>query len=129
MQKEDWSRMDKEMLPIVKKACMELYAGENGKPGKVSAGAVSRILGLPDKRLGHLPKCQDEIKRHEEPQEIFWARKIAWNYRKLVSEGQTVSYNKLCRPLNLRKANFISALPFLPLFCGEMEEERIKGLI
>ncbi len=128
MHRKDWKKMDEELLPLVEKACKELYAGADGEPGKVSAGAISRILNLQGKRLDYLPKCRSRIKEYEEPQEVFWARKIVWHYRKLVAEGQIISYNKLCRPLNLRRVNFISALPFLYLFCGEEEEGKIKGL-
>lgn len=129
MLKEDWDQMDADMLPRVGAVCKKLYLGEDGKPGKVSVTAVSRILNLPGKRMAYLPKCRSEIRKYEEPQEVFWARKIVWNYRKLVSEGQIISYNKLCRPLNLRKKNFISALPFLYAFCCEEEEAAIRALV
>lgn len=129
MHKEDWNKMDKEMLPMVKDACKNLYISKDGVPGKVSVATIERILKIPGKRIAYLPKCRKEIQKYEEPQEVFWARKIVWNYRKLVSENQIISYNKLCRPLNLRRANFISSFPFLSLFCEEKEEKRIKGLI
>lgn len=129
MHKEDWNKMDKEMLPMVKDACKNLYISKDGVPGKVSVATIERILKIPCKRIAYLPKCKREIQKYEEPQEIFWARKIVWNYRKLVSENQIISYNKLCRPLNLRRANFTASFPFLSLFCGEEEEKKIKGLI
>lgn len=129
MQRADWERMDEEMLPMVKDACKNLYIGKGGVPGKVSITTIERLLNIPGKRIAYLPKCKKEIQKYEETQEIFWARKIVWNYRKLVSEGQIVNYNRLCRPLNLRRANFIASFPFLSLFCEEEEEKRIKGLI
>ena len=68
---------------------------------------------MPGKRLDYLPKCKKEVKKYEETQEVYWARKVVWQYRKLVEEGENISYNKLCRPLNLRKDNFVSALDYL----------------
>ncbi|MCM1232869.1 MAG: hypothetical protein NC489_22315 [Ruminococcus flavefaciens] len=128
MHKEDWSKMDKDMLPLVKNACKRLYINKDGMPGKVCTNAVCRALDFPEKRMEYLPKCRNAIKKYEESQQVFWARKIVWHYRKLVAEGQIISYNRLCRPLNLRRVNFISTLPFLYLFCGEEEERKIKGL-
>ena len=129
MTKENWDKMDTEMVPKIRELCKNLYFNEDGKPGKVSVGAVCRILNLPDKRMNYLPKCRSEIKKYEEQQEVFWARKLAWHYRKLMSENQSISYNRLCRPLSLRKENFMSALVFLPLFCSVEETACIKNLV
>ncbi|RKI42398.1 hypothetical protein D7V86_06190 [bacterium D16-51] len=127
--REDWGKMDAEMLPKVGELCKNLYFNEDGKPGKVSVGAVCRILDFPNKRINYLPRCRSEIRKYGESQEVFWARKIVWSYRKLVSEGQGISYNRLCRPLNLRKENFISALGFLSLFCSEEEAACIREVL
>lgn len=86
--KEDWDKMDAEMLPKVKEICKKVYGNKGGKPGKVTVGTITRIMGFPGKRMDYLPKCRSEIKKYEESQEIFWTRKIVWNYRKLVSEGR-----------------------------------------
>lgn len=129
MHKENWNKMDKEMLPQVKEICKKVYFNEGGKPKKVSVGTISRIMGLPGKRMDYLPECRNEIRKYEESQEMFWAREIVWHYRKLVLEGQMITYNRLCRPLNLRKKNFIAALPFLLNFCCGEEETVIKALV
>ena len=127
--KEDWAGMDEEMLPAVREICQNLYYGENDIPRKVTVGTLERLLHMPDKRLQHLPKCRDEVRKYEEPQEMCWARKIVWQYRRLEADGANTSCNKLCRPLNLRKENFIAALPFLGNFCGEEEGRRIRNLV
>ena len=129
MHNEDWTEMDERMLPVVKETCQKMYHGEKGTPQRVTAGAVERVLHMPSKRLRYLPKCRKEIQKYEEPQEIFWARKIVWQYRRLEADRVNISCNKLCRPLNLRKENFISALDYLERFCGEEEGRRIRGLV
>lgn len=128
MQRADWTKMDEEMMTRVEAVCRNLYSGEEGEPGKVSAGAVCRILGFPGKRMDYLPKCRGIIQNYAESQEVFWARKIVWMYRKLTAEGQMISYSRICKPLNLRRENFTASLPFLARFCREGEEEGIKGL-
>lgn len=129
MMKEDWSKMDEEMLPVVRTTCQKLYRGEDGIPQRVTAGAVERVLHLPLKRLQYLSKCKEEVEKYAEPQKMFWARKIVWQYRKLEAEGAEISYNKLCRPLNLRKENFVSAFDFLERYCGKEEGRRIRELV
>lgn len=126
--KEDWSKMDEETLPIVKEICKKLYNGKYGKPKKVTVGTVERMLNMPNKRFAYLPKCREEVKAYEESQEEFWARKIVWQYRKLLSEGEAVTFRNLTRPLNLRRENFLSAFSFLYLFCKKNEEKKIREL-
>lgn len=128
MQKEDWNSMDKEMLPKVKDACKNLYISENGVPGKVTVATIERILEMPGKRMDYLPECRNEIRKYEETQEAFWARKIVWNYRKLTSEGQAISYTRLCRPLHLKRENVIASLPFLSFFCEKEERKKIEEI-
>lgn len=123
--KEDWSRMDEDTLPLIKETCQKLYDGKYGDPKRVTVGTVERVLNMPNKRLSYLPKCQNEIKKYEESQQQFWARKIVWQYRKLLSDGKDITYRSLTRPLNLRRENFISSLPYLSLFSEQEEENRI----
>lgn len=123
--KEDWTKMDAETFPAVKEICKKLYNGEYGEPKKVTVGTVERLLNMPNKRFDYLPKCREEVKAYEESQEEFWARKIVWKYRKLLSEGKEITYSRLAKPLNLRRKNFISSLPYLSLFCSKEEENRI----
>ncbi len=125
--KEDWSKMDEDTLPLVKDTCQKLYNGGYGEPKRVTIGTVQRLLNWPSKRLDYLPKCRNEVKRYEESQEEFWARKIVWQYRKLLSEGEDITYRSLTRPLNLRRENFISSLPFLFHYCEKEEKNHIKA--
>lgn len=125
--KEDWNKMDEDTLPVVKKTCQKLYNGEYGEPKRVTIGTVQRLLNWPSNRLNYLPKCRNEVQKYEESQAEFWARKIVWQYRKVLSEGEEVTYRSLTRPLNLRRENFISSLPFLFLYCEKEEEKHIKA--
>lgn len=126
--KEDWAKIDAETFPTVKEICKKLYNGEYGEPKKVTVGTVERMLNMPNKRFEYLPKCREEVKAYEESQEEFWARKIVWRYRKLLSEGEEVTYSSLAKALNLRRENFISAFSFLFMFCEKNEEKRIREL-
>lgn len=125
--KEDWDRLDKEIYPRVREACRTIYNGE--PPKKVTRNAVERMMGMPTGRIRYLRQCANEVKRYEETQETYWARKIVWQYRKLKSDKVNINYNRLCRPINLRKQNFLSSFPFLHLFCKEEEEMEIRGLL
>lgn len=125
--KEDWDRLDKEIYPRVREACQTIYNGE--PPKKVTRNAVERMIGMPTGRIRYLCQCANEVRKYEEPQEIYWARKVVWQYRKLKSDNENINYNRLCRPINLRKQNFLSSFPFLHLFCKEEEEMEIRGLL
>lgn len=127
--KADWSKLDEETLPIVKEICLKLYNGEDGIPKRITAARIERMLNMPGKRLDYLPECKKEVRKYEEPQEMYWARKAVWQYRKLKSEKANISYNRLCRPINLRKQNFLSSFPFLCMFCKEEEEMEIGGVL
>lgn len=125
--KEDWDRLDNEIYPRVREACRTIYNGE--PPNKVTQNAVERMMGMPTGRIRYLRQCANEVKRYEETQETYWARKIVWQYRKLKSDKVNINYNRLCRPINLRKQNLLSSFPFLHLFCKEEEEMEIRGLL
>ena len=127
--KADWSKLDEETLPIVKEICLKLYNGEDGIPKRIMAARIERMLNMPGKRLDYLPECKKEVRKYEESQEVYWARKVVWQYRKLKSDKVNINYNRLCRPINLRKQNFLSSFPFLRMFCKEEEEMEIRGLL
>lgn len=126
MKRENWTEIDNGYFPAVKEICKKLYNGDGNAPQKVTIGTVERLLNMPKKRLDYLPQCRNEVKRYEESQEEYWARKIVWKYRKLLSEGEEVTYRSITRPLNLRRENFISSLPFLFHYCEKEEENHIK---
>lgn len=128
MTKENWAKVDEDTLPIVKSLCKKLYHGEGDAPQKVTLGTVERLLKMPNKRLAYLPKCRNEISKYEESQEEFWARKIVWKYRQLQAEGKAVTYSSLTRGIHLDRDNFLSAFPFLFMFCEKNEEKRIREL-
>lgn len=128
MTKENWTKVDEETLPTVKSLCQKLYHGEGDAPQKVTLGTIERLLKMPNKRLAYLPKCTDEIKKYEESQQEYWARKIVWKYRQLLSEGKAVTYSSLTRGANLDRENFLSTFSFLYLFCKKNEEKKIREL-
>ncbi len=97
----DWERIDRDTLPLVKDAIKKLQGKEGERPKKVSIYAVEKMLGLPDKRIAqYLPKCREEIERHEETQEKYWAREVVWavdTIRKNGDDKRIAQYLPKCR--------------------------------
>ena len=118
----DWEQIDKETLPLVKKAIKELHGEKDARPRRVNVAAVSKILGFPDKRLQLLPKCMKVVMKHCETQEQYWAKELVWAVNKLEKEGKNISQNQVCRLTNMRKINLIASLPQLEVIDSDIAE-------
>lgn len=131
MQKENWAKMDEEMLPAVRDACEQIYHNNGGRPGRVTVYAVCRMMGLPGKRFDYLPKCRETIQGYEEKKEMYWAREVAWCYGHLAAgkENADIRWRNIRDVTNLRKDNFIASFPYLNLFVNEDTESKIRNLL
>lgn len=131
MQKEDWGKMDEEMLPAVRAAIREIYGGGDERPRRVTEFAVTRHLNLPSKRLDYLPKCRKLIKAHYEEYPHYWCREVVWAYERLKqSDGAgNITWKKVDRLVNLRKSNMEKALPYLSQYTDEKTADEIKALL
>lgn len=131
MRRADWEAMDDEMLGTVRETCEQIYRNNGGRPGRVTAYAVCRKLGFPDKRLNYLPKCRAVIGEYAETYGVYWAREVAWAYGFFTgSENQKdICWRDVRVLTNLRKDNFKASFPYLHLFADKETEERIKNLI
>ena len=89
----DWPRMDQEMLHRVIETITGLKSSD--KPQRITLGGVARIVGLKSKQIEKLPLCKSEILKHYHSQEAFWAEKVVWAWKKLSSEGRTISVKQI----------------------------------
>lgn len=80
IKRDDWEKIDEQMLEQVLDTCEKIYYNDGGRPGHVTVNAVCRNLRLPDKRFDYLPKCRKIIYEYEEKKEIYWAREVVWCY-------------------------------------------------
>lgn len=129
--KEDWEKMDEELLPAVMDACEQIYHNYGGRPGRVTVYAVCRHLELPGKRFGCLPKCREAISGYEEKKEVYWAREVAWCYRHLAEtrDEACIRWRDIRDITNLRKDNFLASHAYLHLFADGCTENKIRGLL
>ena len=116
----DWERIDRDTLPLVKDAIKKLQGKEGERPKKVSIYAVEKMLGLPDKRIAqYLPKCREEIERHEETQEKYWAREVVWAVDTIRKNGDILNWKHIRNLTNMRKKNFIACATYLSEYSNE----------
>ena len=108
---KNWAEIDDKTLPAVRKAIKELLSSD--PPKRVTVYAVEQMLKLPSKQIEHLPKCKNEILKHYESQEEFWARKVLWAVVKITEEEQPLNWKHIRDLTNMRKQNLSSCMPYL----------------
>ena len=130
---EGWKQYDKEMAPILRKLCRDIYSGkanENGRPDRVSLKRIYRELDLPAHRLDNMPRCRALLKKYDETYEESWARRIIWAYRKLTRKShKPVFWSDIRRISGVKKKNMAKVLLYLPMHTDEDEAEKIKSLL
>lgn len=89
----DWEKLDQEMLPKVIEMIDNLKNSD--KPIRITLGSVARHVGLKSKQIDKLPICKSEIIKNAQPQEVYWAEKVVWAWKKLSSEGRTISVKQI----------------------------------
>ena len=108
---KNWAEIDDKTLPDVRQAIEKLLASD--PPKRVTVYAVEQMLKLPSKQMEHLPKCKNEILKHYESQEKFWARKVSWAVEKITEEEQSLNWKHIRDLTNTRKENLVSCMPYL----------------
>lgn len=121
--------MDKENLSEVKQMCEKIYTGNGERPKRVTAFAVTRAMGWPDKRLDYLPKCKKIVLEYYEDIEAYWARESVWAYNLLQKNGVDVHWKQLRDIMNLSRNNFERAKQFLGNYTDADIAEKIRELI
>lgn len=127
--KFDWQQVDAELLPKVQKIIDDIQSNTTSRPQKITVGTVERLLKLPKKKLKNCPKCRAEIMKHFESQEIYWARVVVWAAKKIISEGQTLTYTRIYNFTNLRKKNLTACKPYIGLYAPSDLSAQISSLI
>lgn len=126
----DWQQIDKNTLPLVRDAIVQLQGTENDRPKKVTVFAVEKLLQLPSKRItSYLPKCKAEIEKHYETQEEYWAREVVWAVKCILREGNTLNWKHIRNLTNIRKQDLIRCIPYLLNYTDTDTVEKIKILI
>jgi len=118
IKREDWEKMDEEMLQQVRDICEQIYHNNGGRPGHVTVNAICKALGFPDKRFNYLPKCRKVIYEYEEKKEVYWAREDVWCYQDLIKKKgeEEICWRNIRNVTNLRKDNFMASFPYLEKF-------------
>lgn len=110
----NWEQIDKETLPLVRKAIQKLQGDGVARPKKVTGYAVERLLNLPSKRISlYLPLCKAEIENHQETQEQYWAKEVVWAMKKINREGETLNWKHIRELVNIRKEDLAVCLPYI----------------
>lgn len=79
-----------------------------------------KVNGIPDKRIAqYLPKCREEIERHEETQEKYWAREVVWAVDTIRKNGDILNWKHIRNLTNMRKKNFIACATYLSEYSNE----------
>lgn len=111
--RQDWEKIDRETLPLVRDAICKLQGTEDERPKKVTCYAVGKILKLPSKRLDLLPMCKQEILQYQESQEEYWARELIWTIEDIQKRGETVNYEKVRKVTNMRREYINACYPYV----------------
>ncbi|SEJ71109.1 TniQ protein [Propionispira arboris] len=112
---QNWNQIDENTLPLVKEAISQLQGDGTTRPKKITTFTVEKILHLSSKKISlYLPKCLAEIQRHEESQEQYWAREVAWAARHVRDSGVTLTWRKVRDLTNIRRRDFEACLRYIP---------------
>ena len=106
-----WNQVDKDTLPLVKKAIETLNGDTDIPPKRITVYAVEKLLNLPSKRIYYLPLCEKEILNHKETQDEFWTRKIMWGIRKIIRENLSLNLTRIEHITNIEKEDIIRCIP------------------
>lgn len=121
----DWNKIDTDLQPKIKQTVKEIYGIGEERPKKVSKGAVSKKLSLPDKYIINLPKCMNIIEQYSETQEEYWAREIAWAVKKLVSDNKVLNWKNIRNLINISREDLDRAWKYIDSDTKEFLKELI----
>lgn len=126
----DFAVLDEKLLPEVENICRAIYYGVDGsRPKKVGVHTVQSMLELPEKQLYSLTRCLKAIRRYDETQEHYWAREIIWAVRRIVDAGDKLTWRHIRNLTNLRRANFLKAIPEVEQIASSGMWKLIKEIV
>lgn len=119
----DWEKIDRDLLPEVKKAIKNLYGNGVERPKKVTVYAIEKMLGLPSKRISlYLPLCKAEIEKNRETQEQYWAREVVWAIERIKVEGSVMNWKNIRSLTNMNKANLENCVGYLNAYSPKYKQ-------
>lgn len=130
---KDWPQYDEEMAPVVEQAAYDIYHGNingSGRPERISGRLINKYAGLPNHRIGNLPKCKEIINKYSESYGENWARRLIWAYKKYADENGEVPvyWSDIRDASGVKKKNVGQAVPYLEKFADKATADAIKGL-
>lgn len=124
---KDWERIDEETLLQVRdviKAMLE------GKPQAICIYSVAKRIGISSMTIKtYLPKCMEEIKKHETTQSELYARKLLWAFLKIQNEDKVLNWKQIVNLSNIRKENALACLPYLKAMTDPETYEQIQAIL
>lgn len=126
---KNWSDMDNKTLPLVKNVIKELQGDRCVRPKKITIFAVGKKLGLTNKQFNNLPKCRNEIEKHYETQEQYWAREVVWAANYIIDREMPFNWKHIRELINIKEINLRECMPYLHNFTDEILVERIEKLL
>ncbi len=127
--KQDWSSIDIQTLPKVTVAIKDLQGSRTTRPKKITLYAVARKMNVHSKYFDNLPLCKQEILKHHESQEEYWAREVAWAVNRIIEESQPLNWKHIRNLTNMRNENFQACKAYLEKYTDIEMAERIKELL
>lgn len=118
---KDYNSLDNDTLPMVKTLISGLKSSEE-RPIKITRGLIARKLDIPYKQLDKMPLCLEEINRHYESQEQYWAREIMWAVDTIIKNDDTLNYKHIRDLTNLRRGDYERSILYI-------SDEKIRSLV
>lgn len=108
--KRTWDELDNKLLPQVVAAVNQMYCATD-RPKKVSAAAVQKALGMPQKQLDNLPQCKAYVEQHRETQTEYWAREVTWAIRHVEERGVDLKWKRIREITNMKPDDLRACIP------------------
>lgn len=128
----NWEQFDKDNAPFLETFCKNIYDGsatETGRPERVSAREVYKLLGVTSYGFANLPECQKILKKYEESYEESSARKVVWAYRKIKAQHKgKVHFFDIRKLTGIKKERFPS-IELIEKYSNKATAEEILRLL
>ena len=111
--KKDWTHIDNEALPLIRKAIEQLKEIKGERPCKITGYAVCKLTDISVNSIKYMPLCMSEILQYKESQEQYRARELVSAVHKLQKEGKDTNWKQIRTLTNMRKDYILACLPYL----------------
>jgi len=129
IKRKEWEQIDKDTLPLVWGAVRQLQTDNAERPVKISIATVERMLNMYKGQISYyMPLCRDEIMRHIESQEQYWAREVVWAAKRVIDTRSDLTWTKILRLTNIRRVDFIRCLPYVKDYADSQVADLIERL-